>query len=55
MIRQIAACAAFVLVAASGPVMAQQQGNGPLAAVVAAYEQLDRHADPVTEIGRAHV
>ena len=52
MIRQIAACAAFVLVAASGPVLArQQQGNSQLAGVIGAYEQLQRRVDPLTAGG----
>jgi uncharacterized protein (DUF885 family) len=51
MIRQIIACGAFLL-AASGPVLAQQpHGDSRLAEIVAAYEQLDRRADPITAGG----
>jgi uncharacterized protein (DUF885 family) len=52
MIRQMAACAALFVVAASGPVLAQQQqGNARLAAVVTAFEQLQRRVDPLTAGG----
>lgn len=48
MIRHFVACAALLLVAASGPAVAQPRGDSRVAAVVAAYEQLDRRFDPIT-------
>ncbi len=55
MIRQIVACAAFSIVAASAPVLAQQQpqqaSNAQLAAVISAFEQLQRRVDPLTAGG----
>ena len=52
MIRQIVACAALFVVAASGPVLAQQQqGNAQLAAVISSFEQLQRRVDPLTAGG----
>ncbi len=52
MIRQIVACAALIVVAASGPVLAQpQQGDARLASVIAAFEQLERRVDPLTAGG----
>ena len=52
MIRQIVACAALFVVAASGPVLAQQQqGDTRLAAVITAFEQLQRSVDPLTAGG----
>ncbi|MFZ2030129.1 MAG: DUF885 domain-containing protein [Vitreimonas sp.] len=52
MIRQMAACAALFVVAASGPVLAQQQqGNAQLAAVISSFEQLQRRVDPLTAGG----
>src|SRR5262249_41712164 len=62
MIRQIVASAtlftalfaALFAVAASGPVLAQQQqhtGNAQLAAVISAFEQLERRIDPLTAGG----
>jgi len=47
MIRTLVLCTAL-LAASSTPVMAQARGNGRLAAVIAAYEQLDRRVDPLT-------
>ena len=43
MIRQIAACAAFVLVAPSGPVLAEQQGNKTRAAEVRGIDPSTLH------------
>jgi uncharacterized protein (DUF885 family) len=52
MIRQIVACAALFVVAASGPVLAQQQqGDARLATVIAGFEQLQRRVDPLTAGG----
>jgi uncharacterized protein (DUF885 family) len=52
MIRQIVACAVLFVVAASGPVLAQQQqGDARLAAVITAFEQLQRRVDPLTAGG----
>jgi len=52
MIRQMVACAALFVVAASGPVLAQQQqGNAQLAAVISSFEQLQRRVDPLTAGG----
>src|SRR5262245_2283035 len=48
MIRTLVLCTAALLAASSAPVMAQARGNGRLAAVIAAYEQLDRRVDPLT-------
>lgn len=47
MIRAIAICAAFVLVAAT-PAAAQQRSNRALATVISAYEQTARRYDPIT-------
>ncbi|MBS0384113.1 MAG: DUF885 family protein [Proteobacteria bacterium] len=52
MIRPLMACVALFVVTASGPVLAQQQqGDARLAAVIAAYEQLERRVDPLTAGG----
>lgn len=48
MIRQILASGALLLVAASGPALAQPRGDTRVAAVVTAYEQLSRRFDPIT-------
>lgn len=48
MIRKLIAAAALVLIATSGPAVAQARGDAALARVIAAYEQMARRYDPMT-------
>ena len=50
MLRQIVAVTAF-MAAVSAPVLAQQAADARLAGAIAAYERLDRQADPITAGG----